>query len=94
VSEPGSGRDDRSNLEKLDDLQAARPFTYNLVVGLLIGLLLLVFSFHPILVLLYALSYASVRWYLWQEGRILHRQYEARAVRWAEKQAERRRQRG
>ena len=94
MSDQGSGADARSNLEKLDDLQAARPFTYNLVVGLLVGLLLVVFSFHPLLVLLYALSYASLRWYLWQEGRILHRQYEARAVRWAEKQAERRRQRG
>jgi hypothetical protein len=91
---PGSGRDERSNLEKLDDLQAARPFTYNLVVGLLVGLLLVVFRFHPILVLIYALSYASLRWFLWQEGRVLRRQYEARAVRWAEKQAERRRQRG
>jgi hypothetical protein len=94
VTGPGSGRDERSNLEKLDDLQAARPFTYNLVVGLLVGLLLVVFRFHPILVLIYALSYASLRWFLWQEGRVLRRQYEARAVRWAEKQAERRRQRG
>lgn len=90
----GSGDDARSNLEKLDDLQAAHPFPYNLVVGLLVGLLLVVFSFHPVLVLIYALSYATLRWFLWQEGRVLRRQYEARAIRWAEKQAERRRRRG
>ena len=86
--------DQRSNLEKLDDLQAAHPFAYNLVVGLLVGLVALVFSFSPILVALYAVSYASLRWFLWQPGRVLRRQYEARAVRWAEKQARRRRERG
>jgi len=34
----GDAADERSNLEKLDDLQAARPFPYNLVVGVLVGL--------------------------------------------------------
>lgn len=86
--------DQRSNLEKLDDLQAAHPFPYNLVVGLLLGLILVAIGVPPALVALYALCYAALRWYLWQDGRILHRQYEARAVRWAEKQAERKRQRG
>jgi hypothetical protein len=85
--------DERSNLEKLDDLQAARPFSYNLVVGVITALFLLVFRIHPVLLAAYALSYATLRWYLWQDGRILRRQYQARAQRWAEKQAERRRRR-
>jgi hypothetical protein len=85
--------DQRSNLEKLDDLQAAQPFRYNLVVGVLMGLVLLAFGFHPIVVPVYALSYAGLRAYLWADGRVLRRQYEARALRWAEKQAERRRNR-
>lgn len=86
--------DERSNLEKLDDLQAAHPFAYNLVVGLITGLILvLVFRFPAVLGLVYALSYAGLRTYLWGDGRVLRRQYEARAVRWKAKQAERRRQR-
>jgi hypothetical protein len=85
--------DQRSNLEKLDDLQAAQPFRYNLVVGVLMGLVLLVVGFHPIALPIYALSYAGLRAYLWADGRVLRRQYEARAARWAEKQAERRRSR-
>jgi hypothetical protein len=84
--------DQRSNLERLDDLQAAHPFPYNLVVGALMGLALLVFSFPPIVVPLYAVSYATLRWFLWQDGRVLRRQYDGRAARWAAKQAERRRQ--
>jgi hypothetical protein len=95
VSAVAVGDDERSNLEKLDDLQAVHPFRYNLAVGLLVGLLAwLLLRIHPVLVLAYALSYAGLRWYLWQEGRVLHRQYEARAARWAEKQAARRRQHG
>jgi hypothetical protein len=92
----GSAGDDdtRSNLEKLDGLQAAHPFPYNLVAGLLVGLVAwLLFRVHPVLVAAYALSYAALRWYLWQDGRVLRRQYEARAVRWREQQAERRRRR-
>lgn len=83
--------DARSNLERLDDLQAAHPFAYNLVVGLITSLVLLVFAFPPIVVPLYALSYAMLRWFLWKDGRVLRNQYEARATRWASKQAERRR---
>ncbi|MGH3482854.1 MAG: hypothetical protein ACRDPQ_06420 [Nocardioidaceae bacterium] len=94
MTPPGDGADDRSNLEKLDDLQAAHPFAYNLAVGLLVGSLLLVFGVDPLFVALYAVSYATVRWFLWQDGRMLRRQYEARAVRWKERQAERRRRRG
>lgn len=86
--------DARSNLEKLDDLQHAHPFPYNLVVGLLMGLVLWLIGMHPVVAVAYALCYAALRWYLWQEGRVLHRQYEARAVRWAAKQAERKRKRG
>ena len=85
--------DGRSNLEKLDDLQAAHPFGYNLAVGLATGLILLAFGFHPVFVPIYGLSYAALRWYLWGDGRILRRQYEARALRWKAQQAERRRQR-
>lgn len=86
--------DQRSNLEKLDDLQHAHPFPYNFVVGLVMGGVLLVIGFSPLLALAYAPAYAALRWYLWQDGRILDRQYAARAARWAEKQAERKRQRG
>jgi hypothetical protein len=83
--------DQRSNLERLDDLQAAHPFPYNLVVGALMGLVLLAFAFHPIVVPLYALTYATVRWFLWQDGRVLRKQYDARSARWASKRAQRRR---
>jgi hypothetical protein len=79
--------------EKLDHLQARRPFTYNLVTGLLIGLVLLVFGAHWSLVIAYALSWATVRWFLWRPGHILRRQYEVRQVRVAEEKAAKRRQR-
>lgn len=85
--------DERSNLAKMDDLQAAHPFPYNLVVGALMALVLLPFGFDPIVIPIYALSYAALRWFLWQDGRVLRRQYDVRAVRWAEKQAARRRDR-
>lgn len=85
--------DQRSNLEKLDDLQAAHPFRYNLAVGGLMALVLLAFRPHPIVVPIYALSYAALRWFLWQDGRVLRRQYDARALRWTNKQAARRRDR-
>jgi hypothetical protein len=94
MSAVGDPTDQRSNLEKLDDLQATHPFPYNLVVGLVVGIALFAIGVPPALVALYALLYAGLRWYLWQDGRILHRQYEARRVRWATRQAERRRQRG
>ena len=43
--------------EKLDHLQARRPFLYNLATGALIGVaLVLIFSFHWSIGLLYALS--------------------------------------
>ncbi len=83
----------RSNLERLDDLQAVHPFPYNLVVGALMGLVALAFGVHPILIPIYAVSFASLRWFLWQDGRVLRRQYDARATRWAEQQAARRRNR-
>lgn len=88
------GVDERSNLEKLDDLQATHPLAYNLVVGLAVGTLAwLLVRAHPALVGAYALVYAALRWFLWQPGRVLHRQYEARAARWKQTQAERRRRR-
>ena len=91
VEEP----DTRSNLEKLDDLQAGHPFSYNLVMGLVVGAVAwLLFQLHPLLVLAYATSYAALRWWLWQEGRVLHRQYQVRAARWAERKASRRREHG
>ncbi len=90
MAEPG---DARGNLEKLDDIQAAHPFTYNLAVGVLMGLLLVLFGFHPVVVPVYAVSYAGLRAFLWGEGRLLRRQYEARRVRWAEHPAARRRNR-
>jgi hypothetical protein len=90
----GDDADQRSNLEKLDDLQAAHPFPYNIVVGVLVGLILFAIGLPLVFVAIYALSYAGLRWFLWQDGRVLHRQYEARADRWAEKQAERKRRHG
>jgi len=94
VSGPDDQADERSNLEKLDDLQAAHPFRYNLVAGALFGsILLLPLGVLPPLVATYALVYASLRWFLWQEGRLLHRQYTVRASRWAAKREARRRAR-
>ncbi len=79
--------------EKLDHLQARRPFAYNLVTGALIGLVfVLVFQFHWILGVLYMLSWASLRAYLWGDGRIMRRQYDARLVRVAQQKAAQRRQ--
>lgn len=91
---PDGGRDERSNLEKLDDLQAAHPFPYNVVFGLMVGVVAwLLFRVPPLLVAAYALAYGALRWYLWQPGRVLHRQYEERALRWKQAQADRRRRR-
>jgi hypothetical protein len=91
VSAAVGSADVRSNLEKIDDLQAAHPFPYNLVVGLVMGLVLVLIGFHPVAVPVYALSYAALRTYLWGDARLLRRQYAARKARWAAKQAERRR---
>lgn len=79
--------------ENLDHLQARHPFLYNLGTGALIGLVLLVFQFHWIWAVAYALSWAAVRAFLWGEGRILRRQYEVRAVRAELEKAEKRRHR-
>jgi hypothetical protein len=79
--------------EKLDHLQARRPFTYNLVTGLLVGLVLLLFGVHWAAVIGWALCWAALRWFLWRPGRILQRQYEVRQVRVAEQKAAKRRQR-
>jgi hypothetical protein len=78
--------------ERLDHLQAAHPFRYNLVTGALIGLVLALFGFSWPAVALYALSWAAVRAFLWRDGRILRRQYEVRLARVADRQATRRRQ--
>jgi hypothetical protein len=78
--------------EKLDHLQARHPFSYNLVTGALIGLVLALLGFHWTVAVFYVLSWAAVRAFLWGDGRILRRQYEARVVRVkAEKEAKRRR---
>jgi hypothetical protein len=79
--------------EKLDHLQARRPFTYNLVTGAIVGLILLLFGAHWAFVVAWALSWAAIRWFLWRPGRILQRQYEVRQVRVAEEKAAKRRQR-
>ena len=77
--------------EKLDHLQARRPFTYNLISGVLIGVVLLIVGFPGPVVVAYILSWAAVRGFLWRDGGILRRQYEARQIRVAaEKQAQRR----
>jgi hypothetical protein len=80
--------------DKLDHLQARRPFLYNLVTGALIALpLALIFEIHWAYAVLYVLSWATLRWFLWGEVRILRRQYEARVVRVEAERAEKRRQR-
>ena len=77
--------------EKLDHLQARRPFTYNLVTGLLVGAVLLLVGVHPAAVAVWALSWAALRWFLWRPGHLLQRQYEVRQVRVAEQKAAKRR---
>ena len=80
--------------EKLDHLQARRPFLYNLVTGALIAVLLvLLFRMHWVYAAFYVVSWAALRWFLWGDGRILRRQYEARLVRVEAQRAEKRRQR-
>ena len=77
--------------EKLDHLQARRPFTFNLVTGSLVGVVLVLIGLPVALVVAYALSWAGVRWFLWRDGHILRRQYEARVARVAaDKEAKRR----
>jgi hypothetical protein len=71
--------------ERLDHLQADHPFTYNLVTGLVLGLVALLVGIHWALALAYVLSWAAIRAFLWQDGRILRRQYDERQVRMAEK---------
>ncbi len=79
--------------ERLDHLQARRPFLYNLATGTVIGLVLLAFGFHWFWVVAYPLSWAALRAFLWGDGRVLRRQYEARQVRVAEQEAAKRRER-
>lgn len=79
--------------EKLDHAQARHPFLYNLGTGALIGLVLLVLQVHWIGAVVYAVSWATLRAFLWGEGRILRRQYEARLARVERVKENRRRQR-
>jgi hypothetical protein len=79
--------------EKLDHLQAKRPFTYNLVTGLIIGLVLVILGAAWWFALAYAPAWAAFRWFLWRDGRILRRQYETRQVRVAAEKEAKRRQR-
>jgi hypothetical protein len=79
--------------EKLDHLQARRPFTYNLVTGLIIGLVLVILGAAWWFAVAYAPAWAAFRWFLWRDGRILRRQYEARQVRVAAEKEAKRRQR-
>jgi hypothetical protein len=67
--------------ERLDHLQAAHPFRYNLVTGAVLGLVALLLGFHWTLALAYVLFWAGIRAFLWQDGRVLRRQYEERQVR-------------
>ncbi len=80
--------------ERLDHLQARQPFLYNLVTGALIAVpVALFFGMHWAFAVLYVLSWATFRWFLWRDGRILRRQYEARLVRVEAERAAKRRQR-
>jgi hypothetical protein len=90
TTEPATGKV-RFN-EKLDHLQARHPFRYNLATGALIGIVLVLIGFEVVAAGTFALSWAALRGFLWGDGRILRRQYEARVVRVAaEKAAKRRR---
>ncbi len=80
--------------ERLDRLQAAHPFAYNLVTGALIGLILVAVGFAWWMLPVYALSWAGIRTVLWRDGGVLRRQHEARLVRVEQLAVERRRQRG
>jgi hypothetical protein len=77
--------------EKLDHLQARRPFTYNLVSGTLIGLVGGLFGVSWAVIPVWVVSWAALRWFLWRPGRILRRQYEVRQVRVAEEKAAKKR---
>jgi hypothetical protein len=77
--------------EKLDHLQAQRPFWFNLATGALIGVVLVLLGFAWWMGVGYALAWATIRAYLWGDGRILRRQYEVRVVRVAEQKAAKRR---
>jgi hypothetical protein len=90
VTQP-TAPDERRFNEKLDDLQAAHPFTYNLATGAVIGLVLSLVGFHWSLVVAYAVVWAALRAYLWSGDRVLRRQYDARKVRSDAARAERRR---
>jgi hypothetical protein len=85
---------DRPRLnERLDHLQARHPYRYNLGTGAVMGLVLFLIGFHPILAVAFVVSWALLRGFLWGDGRILRRQYEARVVRVAAEAEERRRHR-
>jgi len=77
--------------EKLDHLQARRPFTYNLVSGALVGVLAGLFGVSWVAIPVWVLSWAVLRWFLWRPGRILRRQYEVRQVRVAAEKAAKKR---
>jgi uncharacterized membrane protein len=79
--------------ERLDHLQAAHPFRYNLVTGALIGLVVLAFGFHWTLAVAYVVCWAGIRAFLWRNGQVLRRQYDERQVRVAAEQAAKRRAR-
>ncbi len=90
----GAGPDKVRFNERLDHLEARKPFAYNVVTGILIAVpLALLLRVHWAFVAFYVISWASLRWFLWGDGRILRRQYEARVVRVEADRAARRRQR-
>lgn len=92
MSGEAGGEPQRLN-ERLDHLQAQHPFSYNLATGALVGVVLGLLGFAWWMAAGYALAWATLRAYLWGEGRILRRQYEVRVVRVAEEKAAKRRQR-
>ena len=73
--------------EKLDHLQA-RALHLQPGHRVLIGRCCC--SSAPLVIASPTPSLGGVRWFLWRDGRILRRQYEARQVRGAEKEAKRR----
>lgn len=67
--------------ERLDHLQAAHPFRYNLVTGGVIGIIGVLLGFHWSLAVAYVLCWAGLRAFLWRGGGVLRRQYDERQVR-------------
>lgn len=78
---PGAGAPKVAWNERLDHLQAAHPFRYNVVTGAVLGLIGVLVGFHWALALAYVLCWAGIRAFFWRDGAVLRRQYDERQLR-------------